>query len=464
MKYIGPFLRLNTLSKENIKNQLFHLAKESLKDILFNSKCGVLMNSKELRSKKLSDEEIEILKNTYPLISIYRKSNPKLKQTNDKLYWADDKIKKEINIGTNAFLTLALLELGEYYRKFEEIDKNKYSYYTVYNNICKNQLQFYASNMRNEEGVFINKTDLTEPSSKDYVLESKDDKFKFSDQALLMAAFYKSSLFDDSKDTLAYNSFSLDILKMFLEYKQELYHLSTEELLKLSLGLNIFYDYSKNEDAYLLMIDLFELINENYVNHIELNSQLKVENLCLCYINAYLLYKNTGFIRYKDIMDKLNMELLKYYNEELGIFIKVKEKDPLKFSPTEICLYLLSLTLASQHSDTDSPSLSPIIASVYKKQLLNSGVILSWPEAPNLSDRERYNNFSLNSEDLLDESDFKPSYVASCDSINLASVFIKNVKYSERKTSFKQGKSSFYSEENIIPFFYIIYLNNISSH
>ncbi|MBU5485373.1 hypothetical protein KQI86_13600 [Clostridium sp. MSJ-11] len=462
MKYIGPFLRLNTLNKENIKNQLFHLSKESLKDILFNSKCGILMNTKEFRNKKTSEGEVNVLKHSFPIISIYKKSNPKLKNVNDRIYWADDKFKKEINITTNAFMTLSLLELADYYRQFEDIDKRKHCYHLIYDNIAKKQLQFYASNLRNEEGVFIDKIDLTDSSSDDYKLEAKDNKFKFSDQALLMAAFYKASLDDDSEDVLGYRNFSLDILNMFLEYRHELYTLSIDELLKLCFALNVFYGYSKNEDANLLMLDIFELINENYINHIELNSEIKIENLCLSYINSYLLYKNTGFIKYKDIMNRLNEELIKCYNEEWGIFVKLKEKDPLKFSPMDISLYLLCLMISSENLDCDSTNLSPIIASVYKRQLINSGMILSWPEAPTLDDRERYKNFSLNSDDLLDESEFKPSYIASPENLNLASVFIKSVKYNEKKSSFKQGKSSFYSDRNVIPFFFMIYIYNIS--
>ncbi|WP_315119297.1 hypothetical protein [uncultured Clostridium sp.] len=462
MKYIGPFLRLNALSKENIKNQLFHLSKESLKDILLNSKCGILIDTKEFKNKKLSEDEINVLKHSYPIISIYKKSNPKLKKVNDRFYWADDKLKKEINISTNAFMTLSLLELGDYYKQFESIDKRKYCYHLIYNNIVKKQLQFYASNLRNEEGVFIDKIDLTDSSANDYNLEAKDNKFKFSDQALLMAAFYKASLDDDSKDVLGYRTFSLDILNMFLQYRHELYNLSIDELLKLCFSLNVFYSYSKNEDANLLMLDIFELINENYINNIELNSEVKVENLCLSYINSYLLYRNTGFIRYKDIMNRLHEELIKCYNEEWGIFVKLKEKDSLKFSPMEISLYLLCLMISSENLDCSSSNLFPIIASVYKKQLINSGMILSWPDAPTLDDRERYRNFSLNSEDLLDESEFKPSYIASSENLNLAPIFVKSVKYNEKKSSFKQGKSSFYSDRNTIPFFFIIYLHNIS--
>jgi len=457
LKYIGPFLRLNSLNQNNIKNQLFHLSKESMKNIIFNSKCGIIINTKELKSKKLSDLDTNILKSSYPLLCIYKKSNPKLKSVNDKLYWSDEKAKKEINIDTNAFMTLSLLELTDYYDFFKNIDDSKYALSIIYANLAKRQLQFYASNMRNEEGVFVDKIDISDSSSNELKLEIKEDKFKFSDQAILMAAFYKSSLQDDSKESVEYKNFSLDILNMFIEFKEELYALSFEELLKLSLGLNIFYKYSKNENAKILMLDLFELINENFFSNASFITETKLENICIYYISSFLSYKNTGYIIYKDTVDKLYLELLKFYNDELGIIVKNNERDPFKFSPTEICLYIMCLFLNTNECEDNS---SPIISSIFKKQLVNSGIILSWPETPSLDDRERYKNFSLNSDDLLEEQDFRMSSIPTPENINLASIFIKNITFSERKHEFKQGKTSFYSNKNMLIFFFTIYLCN----
>ncbi|KAJ52882.1 hypothetical protein BD780_003190 [Clostridium tetanomorphum] len=454
MKYIGPFLRLNSLNKENIKNQLFHLSKESMKNIIFNSKCGIEINTKELKNKRFTDLNTNILKSSYPILCVYKKSNPKLKNINDKFYWNGEKIKKEINIPTNAFMTLALLELADYYNIFKDKDDSKYALSIIYKELAKKQLQFYASYLRNEEGVFIDKIDTTDSSLNEFKLEIKNNKFKFSDQALLMAAFYKCYLLDDSKDGINYRNFSFDIMNMFIEFKQDLYSLSFEELLKLSLGLNIFYKFSNKEDTNLLLIDLFELIGENYFSNIEISTGIKLENLCLYYINCFLLYKNTGFIIYKETADKLHVELLKFYNDELGIFVKVGEKDPYKFSSSEICLYVLSLML---HNDDSS---LPMLTSIFKKQLVNSGIILSWPDAPTLDDIERYKNFSLSSEDLLEEKNFKLPSIPSPENIELAPIFIKNINFNEKKHVFKQGKTSFYSNRNIPIFFFTIYLYN----
>ena len=80
----------------------------------------------------------------------------------------------------------------------------------------------------------------------------------------MMIAYYMYSINyseeDISKD---YKSFSLEILQMFLDFKEALYNLSFNELCKILLALNIFFDISKNEDSKILLIDLTDfLINK----------------------------------------------------------------------------------------------------------------------------------------------------------------------------------------------------------
>ena len=455
MKYIGPFLRLNNLDKTNIKNQLFHLSKETIKHISFYSKCGILLNPQEL---KIKDYGVNSLKHPYPLLSLYRKASPKLKNINNTYYWSGDNIKKDIIVSSNAFMTLSLLELSDYYFNFKSLDEEKYNFSNMYRALAKKQLQFYATYMRNEEGVFIDKKDVSETPLKDIRLEIKNPDFNFSDQAFLMCAFYKSYINDTKSDNDVYKSFSLDILNMLIEFKNELYSTSLGDLVKTTLALNIFYSYSKEESAKVLLIDIFELLYEKYFSNFNISSSIKLEYLCLYYINSYLLYKNTLFLRYKDIENKLFIELLNFYNSDFGIFIKSNDKKPFNYTPLDICLYT-SCLLINSFEEEDTKNIS-ILTNVYKKQLLESGIILSWPEAPNLDDRERYINFSLNSEDLLDEKDFKLSSIISPESSELAPILIKGIKYSEKKNTFKQGKSSFYSDKNMSIFFIIIYLCN----
>lgn len=51
LKYIGPFLRMNTLNPSNIHSQMNFLAKESLQNIILHSNCGICMPFSELKLK-----------------------------------------------------------------------------------------------------------------------------------------------------------------------------------------------------------------------------------------------------------------------------------------------------------------------------------------------------------------------------------------------------------------------------
>ncbi|WP_125152867.1 hypothetical protein [Clostridium rectalis] len=459
MKYIGPFLRLNSLNKENIESQLFYFSKESLNHIVFNSKCGLTIPGKELKQKSYSDSEVNLLKSMYPILCVYKKANSKLKTTNDKLYWNDEKFKKEITVYSNAFMTLSLLELCDYYSSFKELDKSKYFFSDIYLNLSKKQLQFYATYLRNLDGVFVDKINSSDSIVGELKLEDKNKKFKFSNQSFMMSAFYKCSLKDNSKESSNYKNFSLDILNMFLQFRDELYTLPLDELLQLCMGLNIFYKYSQNEDCKNLMIDISELIIEKYSNNLDILGERNLENKCLYYIDLFMLYENTKILKYRDVYNKVYTEILDSYNDELGIYIKPSEKDNLIFSATELSLYILSVILHCKEDKDDIHSRS-ILTSVFKKQIIDSGIILSWPDAPPLNDRERYRNFSLNSEDLLEEEFFKSQSLPTPESSEQAPIFIKNIKFSEKKQLFKQGKTSFYSNNNMFIFFLNIFLYN----
>ncbi|MCC5418226.1 hypothetical protein LMP40_11370, partial [Clostridium botulinum] len=254
MKYIGPFLRMNTLDPSNIYSQMNFLAKESLQNIILHSNCGICMPFSELKLKH-DFADPKNFSSCTPLLCVYKKANPKLINSNKKLTWNDGKFKKEVNILGNSFMVLSLLQLIEYYEQFKDKDKNLYSYTKLYNKLCKKQLEFFATYLRNEEGVFVNKLDASDNILSDINFKEKNKKFNFSNQCFLMCAYYGTSLLDKDDYCSNYKDFSLDILNMFLEYKDELYTLSTDEISKLCLGMNIFYKYSKNDDSKVLLLD-----------------------------------------------------------------------------------------------------------------------------------------------------------------------------------------------------------------
>ncbi|MCB2290749.1 hypothetical protein LGK97_13465 [Clostridium sp. CS001] len=458
MKFIGPFLRINTLDKNNIKNQFFYLAKESLKDIVFDSKCGIYIPMRDLKSKSFPKIDITTISLNSPLLCIYKKADAKLKSGEGKLIWNENKVKKEITINSNAFMTLALLELVDYYSSFKDIDDTKYVLRTLYLKLCKEQLEFYALHFRNKDGLFVDKNDLTDPMSQELNFEDKNNKFKFSDQALMMAAYYKYSSYGNGKQEEEYKKFAVDILNMFVQYKEQIYNVSFEELNKICLALNIFYKYSGSCECENLLLDFSDLLIEQYHTKPSIIINAKLDYSCMLFINCMLIYNNTFMLKFKDTSDDLYEKLTKLYENTKGILLKESTDKEIPYTCDELLLYMYGLMIYSDFNNIEDDSY--MLQDIFKHQILDSGIVLSWPDSPALDNTEHYRNFSLKSEDLLKDEDFRMATMPTPENNELASIFIKNVVYNKKKDSFKQSKSSFDSSKNMFIFFLSIFFRN----
>lgn len=145
---------MNSLSQKEISGQLFHLSKESIKTLVLNSKCGILAQIKT--SKKTSDD-ISMLNNYSPLLCLYRKASPLFIHSKSSHGFDEASFRKEINPSTNALMTLCLLELSEYYSHYNDNNRNIASLEKPFKYLAKEQLQFYSENLRNNEGLFVDK-------------------------------------------------------------------------------------------------------------------------------------------------------------------------------------------------------------------------------------------------------------------------------------------------------------------
>ena len=136
------------------------------------------------------------------------------------------------------------------------------------------------------------------------------------------------------------------------------------------------------------------------------------------------------------------------------MFIKSTDDKNIKYSSSEIVLYILSMLY---HNNLDEKSDDHIATDVFRQQLVDSGVVLSWPEAPSLDDVEHYKNFDSKSENLLEDQYFKLPTIPSPESSELASIFVKEVTYDKDKNTFKAGKAVFDSRKNLNLFYLLLY-------
>ena len=445
---------MNSLSQKEISCQLFHLAKESIKTIVLNSKCGLLVQVRV--PKKSSINDISILNNFSPLFCLYRKASPMFIHNKTSHGFDESSFKKEINPSTNAAMTLCLLELSEYYSHYEEGNRNVLSLEKPFKYLAKEQLQFYSENLRNNEGLFVDKKNISDGNSKGFSLIDKDGNFKFSDQAFMMTAYLLYSHYNsDDEISNDYLNFSHEILNMLRDYKSALYDLSFGEIAQVFLSLNIFYKYSADEDVKKLILDLGDfLITKFQEKDYYLDS---IDDCSLFYICLIEAYKHTEIISFKEMAKEIMEKLINLYDTDKNMFIKLNDKKESKYSCLEVNFYLLALIISSLEED-NTTELRPLISGIYRKFFVNGGLLTSWPEAPTLDEVERYRKLSLRSDDMLDETYFRMPICPTPKSTGLASVFVKSLNYSKKKDTLSINRNSFDSNKNMLNFFLIIYL------
>ncbi|WP_442878536.1 hypothetical protein [Clostridium sp.] len=455
MRYIGPFFRMNSLSQKEINGQLFHLSKEAVRTLVLESKCGLVSSIKQYK-KLPSSIDVTTIGNFSPLLCMYKKSSPNYIHNKNSNGFDEDTFRKEICPTTNALMTSCILELIAYYDSFKEIDPKFYSISEVYKKLSREQLKFYSVNLRNPEGVFIDKKNLLENNYKGFNLIDKSKKFKFSDQAFMMVSYYLySKKFPDDEISQEYSKFSLEILEMFLNFKEKIYECSFEEICKTLLAINLFYKYSENVKSKDLIIDLTDfLINkfdekDYYVDSLDFTS--------LFVINLILSYKHTKIISFNEKSKEIISKLATLYDENKEIFLKLSGKKDIKYSCLDINFYFLAFMIFSNENKC-YPEYKNMLSSLYRKYYISSGLIPSWPDAPTLDDRERYRGLTLNSSDMLDESYFRMPNLSSPNSSGVAPIFNKTITYSKKKDSFDVNTSSFDSYRNMFSFYLFILL------
>lgn len=455
MKYIGSFLKINSLSKEEIESQLLFLAKESVNHIVLESRCGISTNYKNLK-ENFKKDEISFFKNSTPLICVYKKAKPNIYSSKYSKTWDDTTFKKDIPISANALMTLSILRLCSYYEKFKGINNTLYKRVAFYKNLSKLQLEFYYNYLRDAEGFFINKKNDESSSKSGLNITEKEDAVSYSDQAFMMLAYYMySHIVPEDSDSKTYEDFAFQILNMFINFKEELYLLPLDECCKINYCLNNMLLYCKSEECKSLVLDLSDFILSKYYESGNTFSDL--ESTALLALNMYLSYKNTNILIFKDAYLDLIELFSNMFNDDKGIIVKGVDKKEFKYSNVEICLYLTNLLNSFDIDNETSEKRENIISKVYKNYVVNSGMVTSFPDAPNPDSYERYKKFSLKSDDLIDESMFRITNANSPELTGMAPIFVKNIKYSNKKSNFTSNdKTTFDSTKNMFIFFIFI--------
>ncbi|MGL5069068.1 MAG: hypothetical protein ACRC6T_14855 [Sarcina sp.] len=445
MKYIGSFFRMNSISPKEIESQLLFFTRESIKHLVFESKCGVPISQKTLK-KTLSDSEYNKIKELNPVLAIYKKAKPNIYYSKHSKLWDETSFKRELLVSSNALMTLSLLKLAQYYKAFKGIDDKLYELSKTYVKIAKVQLDFYYENLRNSEGFFVDKKNISNSNTSFPDLVESSSNFSFADQAYMMAAYYSySKVSDDLKENETFKNFALEILDMFDNRKEFLYDESLEECSNICYAFNIMHSVSKNPKCKSLLLDMSDFILSQYLDYGIDEKDMSLATITS--LNLFLTYNNTGLLTFKESFCDICKLFKSLFNEEIGSFIKPGEKKDVKYYNIETILYLINLMLYSKNKDDKETD--ALICNFFKQSVVHSSLMTSFPASPNLDSPERYKHFSSKSSDLLDDLMFCLPDITTPESNCLAPIYLKSTSYSKKKGDFTSSKTNFESFNNL---------------
>lgn len=430
--HLGKFLKLSSLSSPIIEFQLFNFGKESLKQILLNSKCGEIISGKDFKDKP-SNSDLTGGKNIFPLSCIYKKAKPKIKFENNIFSWKDEKIKKEINILSNSYMSLSILNLADYYDKIIKNEKKRFGIVKFYVSCVKHQLNFYLDNFRDELGLFIDKY-LDKDSKNKF--ESLEKPFDFSAQAYLMVCFLKCSsmLKETSPYKIPFLNFSKEIEKMFLNFKSDILKCKPKKLIELLNAFEIYLDLKEDESQEIL--NLINEILEIFSEKISISS-LETYDKILLYNTISKLKSHC--VNKKDLISEFLWEFEEIFsNPNFESFEILNSKDLISYQ-----IYLCKMD--KQKS-----------INFYNNTLLPSKIFSCFPNIPKKYEGEKYFQFEHKEENSIPDKFLKPSSYKTMEETNLTPIIYKDVEFLYEKNKFSKSKNKFDALTNMKLIFFII--------
>lgn len=440
--HLGKFLKLSSLDFPLVEYQIFNFSKESLKQIFLNSKCGEIINGKEFKDKPSNSHLIDS-KNIYPIYFVYKKAKPKIKTEKNILNWKDHKIKKQINMLSNSYMTLCLLILSEYYNEFIKDDKIRKDVVKFYVCSAKCQLNYYVENFRNELGLFVDKKLIENNSDKkDSKLnfECLNNDFNFPSQAFLMCAFLKCSkmLKENSPYKIPFLNFSMEMEKMFIKFREEILKQKSKHTID-TINALTFYILEKGKSDEEILNVLFEIIETFTCNH-SITSLKTHEKI--------ILYQS--FINLKRFMKNLNDEnyyikdlLCEYIWEFEEIFSRKDFIEQELLNTYDLILFQLYLCKFQKEK----------AQKFFEETLLPSKVFSCFPNIPKKYESEKYFQFEHNKNCVIPDKYIKPYNYKTMEETNLTPIILKSVK---DKNKFSKPKIKFNSLINMKLIFLIL--------
>lgn len=481
MKSIKEYNKSNS-TMQSILGQSLWYARCCILSVSLMSGFGLPYDFDSIRSKKwfdrLDDPEAvhSALQNVKILRAVYKKGDPRYcnsfngsERDYDNYIWDDSSFKRVISPVSQSYLIMDEIMLAKYFHKcmeerYADLDNNneKKAICIFLANSALVQSQFMSDYLRNIDGLFVPKADLSQNPFGEPYLEEEESEPAVSDQAIAMKAFSMLSeslndtrypLFMDNYYSSMNRRYAEEIYQVFQDSPQDIFGGKTRDLCNvISACIQYYKSHSNNNDVFNYIMELsLELesridMSGNLLRYPD-DNKLTSNSSCFIAVSTLLeAYKLTNIYKFLSSASAIYRKLNLLWDHVNGLYL-LDNDDKYKYTSRDVGTVISGLNAIRLYGDEGQryDAQSKLI-SFFSNAVNSSSLIQSCITPPPLGDFEGlYNCQRSGAEDIVQGNFYHPSILQSLETCT-APVFAKKFTFKPKKHKFDINSKSFYSE------------------
>lgn len=439
-----------------------------------------------LRDINIMEDDMVLPENVSILRGIYKKGEPHYTNTYNgdekdfrNYLWDDSSFKRIITPTSQAYLIMDEIMLAEYLHKcieaFPDIQsENKKAMALLLIKSADMQSQFMSENLRNIDGLFVPKADLSSNPFGDPVLEESVDDPEVSDQALALQAFSMASiafddpafpLFADKKASAYCLRNAAELYEVFLESPEDIFEGKTRDLCSVIPSCIEYYNATK----YSSVLDYVTMLALELESRIDMSGNLlrfpydsKLTSNASCFnaINALIKsYNLTGIQKFQSAASMLYKKLSLLWSP-LDCLYCLDADGKYKYTARDVGSVLSGLNAMRLFGENEYRNdAEKKLVSFFNSSINLSKLMQSVLPPPSQNDIEAAYALKRLNTNQMEYSYFCHPEIPLSIETNTAPVFAKKFSMKPQKRKYDINSSSFYSEYSLYASYEMMQMN-----
>lgn len=440
---------------------------------------GIPYNYDQSRIDKWADEACKISmhckmpQNVMLLRAVYKKGDPKYlnayngdKRDYQNFIWDSSTFKKTITPAAQAYLILDEIMTAKYFYKSTGRDYNeanncdeKIGTALMLMKSADIQSQFMSDNLRDHDGLFIPKEDISENPFGDAELEEEDDQPDISDQALPMKAFSmlartlknpEYALFNDEQASSANQKWASELYEVFQDSPEDIFTSKTRDLCNVITACVEYYKINANDDVkeYImkLALELESRIDmSGNLLRLPYDSKLTSNATCFTAIKSLIeAYKITGIQKFMSSATSLYNRLDILWNP-MDCLYSLDKDDKYKYTSRDVGSVIAGLNSLRLFAEGDiRENAENRLTGFFNSAVNGSKLMLSSMKPPEAHDFETLYYRSICNGSAA--GNFCHPDIPQDLETGIAPVFAKKFTFKSNKRTYDINSKSFYAE------------------